>query len=355
MKRLLRNPRYLLLLIALVSAFLLIILARNAKNGQLSLYAAQQAAAERLAQKCFDQIKVQKMALGLYNPSADGYANGWMLGDDFTEITTTLGSLEAKRISLNPQFAGLVVTWLHEAGICDGDTIGLVISGSFPALAISTLAAAQTMHVNVVLLSSLGASTFGANQPLATWADMESWLNTAGLLNYKSDIVTIGAENDDGDGLMEEGVKALREAARRNGLAPYLPANIDESIKTKTGYLLSRNIKLLINIGGNQAALGYCAHATNFPNGLVSSSITCDHAERGIMARLSEKHIPFINYLNIKELAVRYGLDADPGNKFRNNHPALHQSDGGKLLPALAVLLIIGLVFIYNKTLNKAR
>jgi len=321
----------------------------------MSPYAAQQAAAERLAQQCFDQIKVQKMALGLYNSATDVYANGWMLGDDFTEITTTLGSLEAKRISLNQKFAGLVVTWLHVAGISEGDTIGLIISGSFPALAISTLAAAQTMHVKVVLFSSLGASTFGANQSLATWADMEAWLNTAGLLDCKSAIVTLGAENDNGDGLTDEGVKALREAARRNGLDSYLPTNIDESIKTKTGYLLSRNIKLLINIGGNQAALGYCAHATNYPNGLVTSPITCEHAERGIIARLSEKHIPFINFLNIKELAVRYGLDVDPGKRFRNNRPALHQSNGGKLLPALAALLIFGLVFIFNKTLNKTQ
>jgi len=338
-----------------MSALFLIAFARNAKNGQISPYAAQQAAAERLAQQCFDQIKVQKIARGLYNSATDIYANGWMLGDDFTEITTTLGSLEAKRISLNPKFADLVVTWLHEAGIAQGDTIGLIVSGSFPGLAISTLTAAQTMHVNVVLLSSLGASTFGANQPLATWVDMESWLNAAGLLNFKSAVVTPGAENDNGGGLMEEGIGALREAARRNGVNLYEPENIDESIAYKTNFLLSQKIILLINIGGNQAALGYCAHAAGLPNGLLTEPLTCDHAERGIMARLSERHIPFINFLNIKKLAVRYGLDVDPGNKFRNDRPALHYNNSGKLLPALAVLLIIGLVFIYSNTYNKDR
>ncbi len=308
----------------------------------------QQLEAEKLTQQCFDLIKQKKTENGIYNPLQNGYANGWMLGEDFTEITTTLGSLEAKRISLNPEFAGLIVLWLNEAEIVPGDTIGLVLSGSFPALAISTLAATEIMDVNVVVLSSLGASMYGANQPMANWADMETWLNESNLLHFKSEIMTIGAENDNGGGLMEDGVEDLKEAARRNGMTLFISADLDESIMKKTDFLLSRNIKLLVNIGGNQAALGYCTNTSTIPNGLNIRPIINDSYRRGIIARISEKNIPFIHLLNIKDLASDYEIDIDPGMQFNASHRVHHIEKANKIHSTLAIVFIIGLVVGYN-------
>ncbi|TFH36998.1 MAG: poly-gamma-glutamate system protein, partial [Bacteroidia bacterium] len=68
-----------------------------------------------------------------------------LVGGEMTGITTTLGHLEAKRTTLDPRFASLVVELLTQAGVKRGDTIAIGSSGSFPALMIASLAAAEAM------------------------------------------------------------------------------------------------------------------------------------------------------------------------------------------------------------------
>lgn len=54
-----------------------------------------------------------------------------MIGDEYTPITTSLGSEEAKRTTANPDMAALLVQMLTEAGVKSGDTIGAGLFG-FP-------------------------------------------------------------------------------------------------------------------------------------------------------------------------------------------------------------------------------
>ena len=63
-----------------------------------------------------------------------------LIGAEYTEITTTLGPLEVKRSTTNPDFAALMIELFSEADLEAGDLIAVGASGSFPALAI----AAQT-------------------------------------------------------------------------------------------------------------------------------------------------------------------------------------------------------------------
>ena len=107
-----------------------------------------------------------------------------------------------------------------ESGIDSTSTIGLSISGSFPALAIATLSAAQTLKLKVVLFSSLGASSYGANQPEATWMDIEKWLHDYGNLKYKTNLLTLGADNDRGEGMLEDADSIFYAAVKRSGHKP---------------------------------------------------------------------------------------------------------------------------------------
>lgn len=47
-----------------------------------------------------------------------------MIGEEYTDITTTLGSIEAKRTAADPDMAALLVRMFSEAGLRSGDRVG---------------------------------------------------------------------------------------------------------------------------------------------------------------------------------------------------------------------------------------
>jgi poly-gamma-glutamate system protein len=281
------------------------------------------------------------------NIDSDAHSNvpyNFLIGDEWSEITTTLGSLEAKETSTNPDFSALIVRLLHEAGITQGDKVGVILSGSFPSLAISVLAALQTMDIEAVVMSSLGASTYGANQPGATWIDMETALKDNGL-KVNSVLVSAGAGNDSGEGLSPEGMSIISNAAYRNGVDLYIPATLHESILKRAEIFREADIALLINIGGNETALGNCAHSTSIPNGLQHGMTRCNDWDRGLISIFSESGIPFINLLDIKDLASRYGMAVSPGKEYSESTNLYNTAITNKIL--LAIVLAASLIPLF--------
>ncbi|MEN8155886.1 MAG: poly-gamma-glutamate system protein [Bacteroidota bacterium] len=327
----------------------------NTRNTELP-YAATMREAASLAQEWFTVIELQKRERGIRSDTYSNVPNHFMIGDDWSDITTTLGSLEAKEAATNPDFSALVVRLLHEAGIQQDDTVGVILSGSFPSISISVLAALQTLGIDAVVMSSLGASTYGANQPEATWIDMERWIRRKGGLKYRSELVSMGAGHDNGNGLQEEGRIALQLAAERNHLELYIPESVTTSIMHKTDLLSDGGISLLINVGGNMAAMGACAHSLNIPNGLNLSMKTCSDTTRGIISRLSEKGMPFIQFLNIKELAVTYGIDMAPGNRYADSTNLYHTTRSNRLVSVLVLIFcVIPIAFLKKEVKKTAR
>ena len=307
--------------------------------------------AASLAQSWFDIIKKEKQKRNIISDANSLVENSFLIGDEWSDITTTLGSLESKETSTNPDFAALVVRLLHEAKIKKGDNVGVLLSGSFPALSISVLAAIQTMELDAIVMSSLGASTYGANQAEATWIDIEKWLKLYGNLQYSSTIISLGAGQDNGNGLSEEGKALLKTAAVRNHLDLYIPTNIIESIKHKTQIFQEKDISILINIGGNMASMGACSHSLNIPNGLHFSTNSCNDNDRGIIVRLNENNIPFIQFLNIKELATRYGIEVSPGIHYSKSTNLYSETKSNKYLTAF--FLFIGLLTLFILLRNR--
>lgn len=263
----------------------------------------------------------------------------YMLGNEWSEITTTLGSLEAKETSTNPDFSALVVRLLHEAKIKKGDRVGVVLSGSFPSLSISVLAALQTMGIEAVVMSSAGASTYGANQPEVTWIDMESKLIRTGGMKYKSSLVSFGAGEDAGSGLSAEGLQLIRQAATRNEVKLFIPETLIQSIDRRAELFRTARISLLINIGGNETMLGNCPHSTTIPNGFHTTLVNCKDELRGLIARMNEQGVPFIQLLDIKNLAAQYGMDVSPGIMYTRSTNLYSTTRSNK--PVLAVILLI--------------
>lgn len=307
-----------------------------------------------LTTKWFTMVGQMKAERGITSDAESNVANNYMIGDEWSEITTTLGSLESKETSTNPDFSALTVRLLHEAGIKKGDRVGVILSGSFPSLAISVLAALQTMQVDAVVMSSAGASTYGANQPGATWIDIEQLLVNKGGLLLSSSLVSMGAGEDAGFGLTEEGISIIKSSAENYNLELYIPSSLTESIEKRLSIFTEADISLLINIGGNQAALGNCPHSTTIPNGLNKWVGGCNDTDRGLIYRMNEAGIPFINMLDIKELASRYGIAVSPGISYNRSTNLYTQSSTNK--PVIGFILAVSLLplwFLKRESLNK--
>lgn len=308
-----------------------------------------------LTQHWFNIIHERKSALGILSDSESIVHNSFMIGDEYTLLTTTLGSLEAKELSTNPDYSAVILKMLFEAEIDSNSTVGITISGSFPALAIATLAACQTINAKVILISSLGSSSYGANQPMATWLDYEKWLVESGELLFPSTVITKGAENDLGEGLMEDADSLFDNAAIRNGYSIYKPLGLPESIDYKTTLLLNENISLLINIGGNHASLGNCSHAVSIPNGLNKPYKICSDLERGVISRFSERDVPFIHLLNIKDLSVKSGIPLEPGISYGEAFNVYYINTINKYVAGSFLLAIIIALLLFKHNLINLR
>lgn len=335
-----------LIIIFLISAIMLFLSEKYSFISRERNDSASMTRASVLASEWFDIIGKEKKERGVLSPESLNLRYPGLIGLDYSEITTTLGSLDAKYTANNPEFAALTVRMLDDAGVDSNSTIGIISSGSFPSIAISTLAAVQILGARVVLISSLGSSSYGANDPGATWIDLEKWLTEKGGLKYKSSVVTYGAEDDAGIGIQEGGITLLDKAAARCGINVYKPRSFSESLNYKLNLLISNKIDMLINIGGNQVALGKCPHGSAIDNGMHKRIRTCNDSDRGLIFRLSEKGIPVIHFLNIKSLASEYSLPIAPSQVFRKPEKIYREQAHSKILAAVMLLIISGTFLI---------
>ena len=126
-------------------------------------------------------IKEARINRGIpIDPHYDWSESG-LIGQWRSEVTGAYGNLDAKRTSINPNFAAVVVRLLREAQVEPGQVVAVGFSGSFPALNICVCAALEILDLNPVIVSSVSASQWGANHPDFLWVDMEGELRSGGL------------------------------------------------------------------------------------------------------------------------------------------------------------------------------
>lgn len=281
------------------------------------------------------------------DPVLDPAGTG-LIGTDYSDLTTSIGSLSAKQTTLNPAFAGLVTAWLKQAGVSAGDPVAVCLTGSFPALNLAVLSACQALDLRPTIFASVGASNYGANIPGFTWLDMERRLTDLGILRVRTNFASLGGIADTGGGLDETGYELGEAAIRRHG-ALYVPEkgvegllpDMERRMRIYTGNGLPR---AFINVGGGVTSLGWVSEAALLDNGLLKRLPTTNSRQRGIIFRMYEQHVPVIHLINIERLASRYGLPVAPqslpeeqdGRKNR-----LHTLAGAALLLGLWWLLAV--------------
>lgn len=268
-----------------------------------------------------------------------------LLGAQHSIITSDLGNLDAKKASLNPNWAKVIIDLFEQAGLKAGDTVGVGVSGSFPALNVATLVAAQEMGLKTQVISSGAASNWGANEPDWTWLDMESLLFKKGYIGSKSIIASQGAKMDLALDLSQDGKAALEQARLRNQIKKLPGATLDELTLNRVNILSQTPIRAYVNVGGGVASVGTRVVKKTFPAGItLPGKISLDNTAPGVMSHFYHQGTPVIHLVRIRELAAQIGLRPwTEGAELQSTHVDRKLA----ILGLIAILLsLIGVGFI---------
>jgi len=264
------------------------------------------------AKAAFDSLKAERLRRGLPIRIADDPNETGMIGDPFTGITTTLGSLESKRSTTNPNLAAAIVDMFVTLGLQEGDRVAVNLSGSFPCANIAVLCAMDAMGLSGVAIPSIGASTYGANLPEFTYPDMEAYLASNGLVTRRSTAFSMGGEADAGLEMSEQ----LREDIRRRltglGYEFLLYADLSENIADRVRrFSQGGAVRCFVNIGGNEASFGDSSGMTAMPGGILTSLPEGEQGN-GLVQHYLREGVPVVHLLNMKGLLADFGLPYDP-------------------------------------------
>ena len=276
----------------------------------------QQDKAIHLMQEMVDEVSDYCLKHGLSIDEFEDPGNTGLIGPEWTEMTTTIGHLEAKRTTIQPDFAALALQLFKEAGLGRGDTIAIGCSGSFPGLLLACLSAAEASGIECKTILSLGASSHGANRLNLTILDIYNILYSKGLIKIPPIAVSLGGENDLGETWESGTHNALENSIIKSGYRYISHPTLVQSVASRErlyGFSSNNeNIKVFINAGGAMANIGTSASILKLKPGLVKTCKIPEKGKQGLIHRAIINDIQVIHLLNIKGLALEYGLKWDP-------------------------------------------
>ena len=294
---------------------------------------------------CMAELKAERLRRGVpIDETLDRFSTG-LIGTDFTAITTTLGNLESKRTSCQPDMAALVYDLLVRAGVKAGDRVAVCGTGSFPALNLATVCAAEAMGAEPVVIVSVGASTYGANIPAFTAPEMLYHLYEAGLIASAPTGVTLGGDDDlglnMGAAFFPEEAEDLQQALDRMEAAGIVVTRIaDRAENLAWRETLYGDAACFVSIGGHNMALGDHGEGYGLGQGLIEKTVT--DGEDYLMGHYLSRGVPCIGLLNVKQLCAEYGVPFDPAvlEKAGQNH--IYYTKVYSKGPLIGALLLTG-------------
>jgi poly-gamma-glutamate system protein len=150
---------------------------------------------------------------------------------------------------------------------------------------------------------------------------MAAALRARGVIRARVAAAVLGGDGAVGGGIDAAGIAALRASAARDevlliearplaALIEALLGRVNASIfdaardETRPG--------AVINVGGALIGLGSCREAAELPPGLATRAPSCAAGTPGLAMRLAQAGVPLLHVLNIRRLAVEWGLPFDP-------------------------------------------
>jgi poly-gamma-glutamate system protein len=276
----------------------------------------QAALAERTMAEGARVLREAKIAEGTASdPGVDAESSG-LVGAELTPLVTTLGSLEAKALASRPAWARVLALQLHHAGVGPGDVVAASFSGSFPGLNLAVSAAAEALGARVIAVSSVTASSWGASQPGFTWPEMEVRLVASRIIRPTTIAVSAGGADDLARDLEPDGralaLQIRDRVARELDVKVINTSRLEDTVRARLDAYqraaANRRISAYVNVGGHLASLGESPAILRQRSGWLDR-LPFDLSERrGVTARFVERGIPVLHLLNVRDLALRWGV-----------------------------------------------
>ena len=267
-------------------------------------------------QESMKMLKNIRMEKGVFIDIENDPNETGLVGSQFSLITTDEGDLDAKLTTLDPNFAAAMVELLTRANLTSGDTIALMLTGSMPGANMAMLIACKAMDIYPFIISSIGASQWGANDPEMTWLDMERILFEQGYISSRSIAASIGVMNDRGRLLSPKCRELIRYNIENNKLPLISGTGLEDNVNKRMEYFGAHNYKAVVNIGGGVASLGTSFNLRLIKPGIVYrkdiEKISRGDGIEGAVVKFSKQNIPLIHILNIQKLTDELGMKYAP-------------------------------------------
>ncbi|MDP8201461.1 MAG: poly-gamma-glutamate system protein [Candidatus Tenebribacter burtonii] len=341
------------LILLMLVAIILFIWVENSRVFISDKYYEEKLAAAKLMQRAELAIKEYRNSEGIYIDEVNDPNMTAMIGDKQSPIVTDRGDLTSKLTSLNPNFAAIIVEMFKEANLKKGDKIAISYTGSFPALNIAVLSAAQVLELDPIIISSVGASMFGATDPEFTWLDMEDFFIQKNIFEYKSIASSIGGGRDLGRGLSKIGRELIIENINKHNIQLVHTETLEQNIlrKMKIYEAFSKNnIALYINIGGGLSSIGATVNGRLIDPGLHRYLTLTNVPLKGTMLLYADEGIPVIHLLDITKLAEENKLPLAPDPLPEPGNGSMFLDEKYNLTVAaisFAILFILILIVIF--------
>jgi poly-gamma-glutamate system protein len=309
-----------------ISRKVLVIVALFAIAGVLSVetfrvekrqrYFKEKLRAARVTQNAFREVKEERLRRRIrIDREADPAASG-LVGILLSPTTTNPGHLPAKQTSINPNFSAVVVHLLKQVDVEKDGVVAVGLSGSFPAINLAVLAAIEAIGARAIVITSIGASQWGANIPKMLWPDIEEIVFNKKILHTRSIAYSLGGINDRGLGLSDSGIGSLEKAILKSGIQYLEVASYEESVERRFALYRQaaedRDIAAYINVGGGTSSVGTRVGKKLFKPGLNRTPPQGVNVFDSVMSRFSVDGVPVIHMSSIDDIAARYGLPLQP-------------------------------------------
>ncbi len=275
-------------------------------------------------------------------------------------MITYSGDLRSKQTVLKPNFSALLVDLFMKAGLEVHDTIAVGMTGSMPGANIALYAACEAMGIIPAVITSVGASQYGATDSNFTWLDMEKILYDNEIISYRSIGASLGGRGDkykekDVNNIIYGGFKGAELASKaifRNGIneikgvknrKKIFEEYIRDDLARYSAYVNIGGGVSSMGVGGNKLLDGKAGIFT--PNEVRKKSLdNCmarSFADVGVML-INIQNIPKLIKTENGEQLIAYG-----GKKGKTGEGLLYYSERYATWSTLiALFLTLGLVVI---------
>ncbi|HOT46189.1 MAG TPA: poly-gamma-glutamate system protein [Spirochaetota bacterium] len=357
MKKLIWKPSTVSWQIHLVIAIMAVIglvIVESFKVNVKQPYYREKVLAARYMMKGMEILKRHRLEnIGPINKVIDPMRSG-LIGVLTTPITSTTVDIDSKLTSINPNWAAVIVSMLKEAKVKNGSTVAVSLTGSFPAMNLAVFSAAKALNLRLIIITSVSASTWGANIPGFTWLDMENVLHGEKFSPYRSVAASLGGVQDNALGMSEEGKTILRTTIRKYNITLLEYQDMKNSINARMEIYYDQakdsQIAAYINVGGGTVAIGSFIGKKRYRAGLNLKPSQKAMRIESVMSRFARNNVPILNINYLKTLAQNYRIPIGPKKIPKIGQGEIYyRQEYNKAVVAVVLAFLLVFLFLFMK------